>query len=70
MLLKAAFPVNIVSQKAVYEIQFGTVERPTHTNTSWDAEKFETCAQRFADLSEGNYGVSLLSDCKYGYDFR
>ena len=40
LLLKAAFPVNIVSQKAVYEIQFGTVERPTHTNTSWDAEKF------------------------------
>lgn len=70
LLLKAAFPVNIVSQKAVYEIQFGTVERPTHTNTSWDAEKFETCAQRFADLSEGNYGVSLLSDCKYGYDIH
>jgi alpha-mannosidase len=67
-MLKTAFPVDIRSSKAVYEIQFGTVERPTHTNTSWDAEKFETCAQRFADLSEPDYGAALLNDCKYGYD--
>ena len=52
ILLKAAFPVDIFADKAVYEIQFATVERPTHTNTSWDAEKFETCAQRFGDISE------------------
>jgi alpha-mannosidase len=46
------------------------VERPTHTNTSWDQEKFEVPAQRWADLSEAYYGVSLLNDCKYGYDVR
>jgi alpha-mannosidase len=69
-LLKVAFPVNIRSSRATYEIQFGHVERPTHSNTSWDAARFEVCAQRWADLSEPDYGVALLNDCKYGYDIR
>lgn len=69
-MLKVAFPVDINSDKATYEIQFGTIERPTHTNTSWDRAKFEVCAQKFADLSEGGYGVSLLNDCKYGHDIH
>ncbi len=67
-LMKVAFPVDILSPRATYEIQFGTIERPTHFNTSWDRGKFEVPAQRWADLSEGNYGVSLMNDCKYGYD--
>lgn len=70
ILLKAAFPVDILSPTATYEIQWGNVERPTHRNTSWDWARFETCAQKWVDLSEGNYGVSLLNDCKYGHDIR
>lgn len=70
LLLKAAFPVAINAQRATYEIQFGCVERPTHENTSWDAAKFEVCAHKYADLSEYGYGVSLLNDCKYGYDIH
>lgn len=69
-LLKAAFPVQILSSKAVYEIPFGSIERPTHTNTSWEQAQFEVCGHRWADLSEGGYGVSLLNDCKYGYDIK
>ncbi len=69
-LLKAAFPVDIRSAKAVYEIPFGSIERPTHTNTSWEQAQFEVCGHRWADLSEGGYGVSLLNDCKYGYDIK
>jgi alpha-mannosidase len=69
-LLKVAFPLNILSPKATYDIQWGNVERPTHSNTSWDWARFETCAQKWVDLSEGNYGVSLLNDCKYGHDIR
>ena len=68
ILLKAAFPVTILSPTATYEIQWGNVERPTHWNTSWDWARFETCAQKWVDLSEGDYGVSLLNDCKYGHD--
>lgn len=68
--LKVAFPVNVNSARATYEIQFGHVERPTHANTSWDMAKFEVCAQKWADLSEGGHGISLLNDGKYGYDIR
>lgn len=67
VLLKAHFPTTIHTNKATYEIQFGNLERPNHSNTSWDAAKFEVCAQKWGDLSEEGYGVSLLNDCKYGY---
>jgi len=69
-LLKVAFPVAVHSARATYEIQFGHVERTTHTNTSWDQARFEVCAHRWADLGEAGYGVALLNDCKYGYDIR
>ncbi len=67
-LLKAAFPVDVLSPTATFDVQWGNVERPTHRNTSWDWARFETCAHKWADLSEGDYGVALLNDCKYGYD--
>lgn len=70
VLLKVAFPVNIRSTCATYDIQFGTIERPTHWNTSWDYARFEVVGHKWADLSEGNYGVALLNDCKYGYDIK
>ncbi|WP_405152622.1 alpha-mannosidase [Paenibacillus sp. FSL K6-0108] len=69
-LLKTAFPVDIVAVKATYEIPFGALERPTHRNTSWEQAQFEVCGHRWADLSEGGYGISLLNDCKYGYDIH
>ncbi len=69
-LLKVAFPIDIVSTKATFEIPFGAVERPTHNNTSWEQAQYEVCGHRWADLSEGGYGVSLLNDCKYGYDIK
>ena len=70
IMLKALFPVDVLSDQASCEIQYGTVSRPTHRNTSWDAAKFEVCAQKWVDLSEGGYGVSLLNDCKYGHGFH
>lgn len=69
-LLKVAFPVEVHAPNATFGIQWGAVERPTHRNTSWDWARFEVCAHHWADISEGDYGVSLLSDCKYGYDVR
>lgn len=69
-MLKVAFPLAIRTTTAAYEVQFGAVERPTHQNTSWDRMKFEVAAQRWADLSETGYGVSLANDCRYGYDAR
>jgi alpha-mannosidase len=70
ILLKVAFPVDVLAPQATYDIQWGNVQRPTHRNTSWDWARFETCAHKWVDLSEGGYGVSLLNDCKYGHDIR
>lgn len=66
-LLKVHFPVDIHSDEATFEIQFGNVTRKTHFNTSWDQARFESCGQKWIDVSEGHYGVSLLNDCKYGH---
>ena len=67
-LLKAAFPLDVLSSTATYDIQFGHVQRPTHENTSWDKAKFEVYGHKWVDISEPGYGVSLLNDCKYGFN--
>ncbi|HEX3622385.1 MAG TPA: glycoside hydrolase family 38 C-terminal domain-containing protein, partial [Acidimicrobiales bacterium] len=68
--LKVGFPVDVLAERATFEIQFGHVSRATHENTSFEKARFEVCAHRWADLSEAGYGVALLNDCKYGYDVR
>lgn len=70
VLVKAAFPIEINAKEATYEIQYGNVTRPTHNNTSWDVAAFEVCGHKWADLSEGDFGVSLLNDSKYGHDIK
>ena len=67
-VLKAAFPADVRTTHATYDIQYGHVQRPTHYNTSWDFARFEVVGHKWADLSERGYGVSLLNDCKYGYN--
>ncbi|MCS7062154.1 MAG: glycoside hydrolase family 38 C-terminal domain-containing protein, partial [Anaerolineae bacterium] len=67
VFLKVEFPLAVRAPNATYEIQFGHLQRPTHFNTSWDMARFEVCAHRWADLSEPDFGVALLNDCKYGY---
>jgi len=65
--LKVEFPVAVKSDLATYEIQYGAVTRPTHFNTTHDIARFESSAQRWIDLGEPGFGVSLFTDCKYGY---
>lgn len=67
IIFKCAFPVDVNTDKAVYDIQFGNIERTHNENTSWDTAKFETCAHKWADISDGGYGLALMNDCKYGY---
>lgn len=69
-LLKAAFYTDIRSTAATYDSQFGHLSRPTHWNNSWDWARFEVCGHKWADISEDGYGVSLLNDCKYGYNAK
>ncbi|OQV19664.1 Alpha-mannosidase 2C1 [Hypsibius exemplaris] len=70
--LKMEVDANITSEnrRATYEIQHGYVERPAHRNTSWDWAKFEVCCQRWADLSEHGFGVSVLNATNHGFSIR
>lgn len=66
-IMKANFPIDVHTDEATFDIQFGNVKRKTHQNTSWDVARFESCAHKWMDVSEGGYGVSLMNDCKYGH---
>ena len=68
VLLKAAFPLSATAAKATFEIPYGTIERTTERNNSWQKAQFEVPAMRWADLGNADHGFSLLNDSKYGYD--
>lgn len=65
-LLKVNFPVNIHSEEAIHEVQFGHLSRPTHMSRQFDADRFEVSAHKWTALSENNRGCAVLNDCKYG----
>lgn len=67
-LLKLAVPLDIHADRAASEIQFGHIFRPTHTNTSWDAARFEAAAQRWVFVGEPGFGVAVANDSSYGHD--
>ncbi|MHA6759138.1 alpha-mannosidase [Streptacidiphilus sp. PAMC 29251] len=67
-VLKAAFPLDVHAARSSAEIQFGHVQRPTHSNTSWDAARFELCAHRWVHVGEAGYGSAVLNDSTYGHD--
>lgn len=66
--LKAAFPLDVHAERYASETQFGHFYRATHTNTSWEAAKFEACNHRFVHLEEPGWGVALVNDSTYGHD--
>jgi alpha-mannosidase len=66
--LKASFPLDVRAERSAAESQFGYVERATHTNTTWEAAKFEVCAHRFLQVAEPGFGVALVNDSTYGHD--
>ncbi len=73
VLLKAAFPLAVKTNFATYEIPYGTIDRPTTRNNSWEKAQFEVPAMRWADLSGADangkvHGLSILNQDKYGYD--
>jgi alpha-mannosidase len=70
VLMKVAFPVDVLSHRATYDIQYATIERATHGSREHERARFEVTGHHWADLSEGDYGVSLLNDSKYSYDVK
>jgi len=70
ILAKAAFPVNVDSDSATFDIAYGSIRRTTHPKTPAEKAKFEVPAHKYIDLSQSDYGISLLNDCKYGHDVK
>ena len=68
ILIKAAFPLPVRNENATYEIPYGSIGRPTGRRNAFEKARFEVPALRWADLSDGQYGVSILNESKYGYD--
>jgi alpha-mannosidase len=66
--LRALFPLEIRTHETWAETAFGAVARPNHRNTPWDQARFEMPMHRWADLSEPDYGVSLINVGKHGYN--
>ncbi|MDC0771219.1 alpha-mannosidase [Streptomyces sp. HD] len=67
-ILKAGFPVDLRAPHSSAEIQFGHIQRPTHTNTSWEAARFEVSGHRWVHIAEPGYGVAVINDSTYGHD--
>ena len=68
ILVKAAFPLSFQAPFATYEIPMGSIDRSTIAETPEAKAKFEVPAQFWADMSTSGMGLSVLNDCKYGYD--
>ena len=68
VLLKTAFPLAASGPFATYDIPYGTIDRPTTRNNSWEKAQFEVPAQYWADLGDGKHGLSILNESKFGYD--
>ena len=66
-MLRTSFPVNVQTDSATCDIQYGHLKRLIHRNTTWDMARFEVAAQKYVDLSDQQRGVALLNDCKYGH---
>ncbi len=69
-MLRVSFPVAVHADEATYEVQFGHIRRPTHRNTTWDLARDEVAAHKWVDLAQGDYGVALLNDSKYGHKIK
>ncbi len=66
-MLRASVNTDIFADHASFEIPYGKVNRPNNDNTSWQRAQFEVCGHKWVDLSQSDYGVALLNDCKYGF---
>lgn len=69
-ILKVDFPTSIYTKEAIEEIQFGYLKRPTHKSRQFEKDMYETCHHKYAALTDGENGLAILNDCKYGISAR
>lgn len=66
-MLRADFAPSVYSDKVKCDIQMGALERSTREDTPQEKAQFEICAHKYVDVSDGERGIALLNDCKYGH---
>ena len=66
-MMRVAFPVDVISEECSFNVPFGHIKRATTENNSVEKAQFEVSGQKFVDMSNDEYGISILNDCKYGY---
>lgn len=66
-MMRVEFPVTVVSDECSFNVPFGHIKRATTENNSVEKAQYEVSGQKFVDLSNDKYGISIINDCKYGY---
>ena len=66
-MLRVEFPVNVISNECSFNVPFGHIKRATTENNSVEKAQYEVSGQKFVDMSNDKYGISIINDCKYGY---
>ncbi len=65
-ILKVDFPTTVYTKEVLEEIQFGYIKRPTHRSRQYERDLYETSHHKYAALTDGENGLAVLNDCKYG----
>lgn len=65
---KVSFPLSVTPKTCVYDAPYCHIDRSTRRETDWEKARYEVSGQYWADMTEGDFGVAILNDSKYGYD--
>ncbi|MFJ4685097.1 alpha-mannosidase [Streptomyces sp. NPDC088789] len=69
-LLKVALPVRVMARTALFETQYGYIERPLSTNTASEEAMFEAAMHRYVQVTDGDYSLGVVNESMYGADAR
>ncbi|MGC9218914.1 MAG: alpha-mannosidase [Athalassotoga sp.] len=64
--LRLDMPMDLLTREATFEIAYGMIKRKTTKNNSYEEAKFEVPYHRWLNLSEDDFGISVVNDSKYG----
>ncbi len=67
MLLSMAWPLDLRAPHVTVGVQHGLLQRPLHTNTSWEQARFEDWFHGFLHVAEGPYAVAVVTADAHGY---
>lgn len=66
-ILRIRFEHSVKTDNVNCDIQFGHINRSTHSNNEYEKAQYEICAHRYIRAAQTGLGISVLSECKYGF---